>query len=402
MMNAVFLSMACLLTATAGYWVLGRGTPRPAGTWAVGAVFASFALAFVSYAPLFEDAIEAVVPHVARLLSNAASLAAATAVLAVSFQVNLEPAEARRRIRRRLTLLTASLLGMTLLFTYEQMTHRSPQVYALYVLVFIVYLSFAIVDFLRQSLRQSRSSRRSSVRIGMRLTAVGCSFALVYVAYKVTVLLSLGLGFHLIPDHARCSTLVSSPCVFSVTSPALAVLLICIGLTLPAVVYPISEARRHRWEVRSFDALGHLWQDLSTAMPEIVLPAVAFNEESASDSDFLLQRRVIEISDGVLGLRPYRPLSVQEVTQQAVEASAHAGTERGAAIIEAAVIKAALEALHAGDLTGKVAAPSAPGTSSRAGDLRAETQWLLLLADAYARTETACVADGSQPEPVGA
>ncbi|MER5613912.1 hypothetical protein [Streptomyces sp. NPDC002215] len=87
--------MACLLAAAAGYWILGRRTPRPTGTWAMGALLGSFALAFASYAPLFEDAVEAVVPHVARLLSNCASLAAATAVLAVSFQLNLDPAEAR-------------------------------------------------------------------------------------------------------------------------------------------------------------------------------------------------------------------------------------------------------------------------------------------------------------------
>ncbi|MDX2544620.1 MAB_1171c family putative transporter [Streptomyces sp. WI04-05B] len=397
-MNAVFLGMACLLAAAAGYWVLGRGTPRPSGTWAIGALLSSFAVAFASYAPLFENAVEAVVPHVARLLSNSASLAAATSVLAVSFQVNLEPAEARRRIRLRLVLLAASVFGMTVLFTFEQMTHRSPQVYALYLLLFISYLGFAIADFLRQALRQSKSTRRNSVRIGLRLAAVGCVFALVYAAYKVTVLFSLGLGLQLVPDHARCSSLVSAPCVFSVTSPAIAVLLICLGLTLPAVVYPISQARRHRWEVRSFDALGPLWQDLSAAMPEIVLPAADLDGDAASNSDFLLQRRVIEISDGMLALRPYRSRSVHEAAQR----TANAGTEEGAAIVQAAVVKAALAALQAGDPSDEVAVLPTTAPSSRAGDLRAETQWLLRIADAYAHRETVRVAGGGQSEAVGA
>ncbi|MFD5629989.1 MAB_1171c family putative transporter [Streptomyces sp. NPDC127072] len=397
-MNAIFLGMACLLAAAASYWILGRGTPRPAGTWAMSALLASFALAFASYAPLFENAVEAIVPHVARPLSNSASLAAATSVLAVSFQVNLQPAEARRRIRLRLFLLAASVSGMAVLVIAEQMTHRSPQVYALYLLLFISYLGFAIVDFLQQTLRQSNSTRRSSVRIGLRMAAAGCVFALVYATYKVTVLFSLGLGIQLVPDHARCSSLVSAPCVFSVTSPALAVLLICLGLTLPAVVYPISQARRRRWEVRSFEALGPLWQDLSAAMPEIVLSAADADEDAASDSDFLLQRRVIEISDGILALRPYRSRSVQEAAQQTVEA----GTERGAAIVEAAVVKAALAAMQTGHLADEVAVPSASGTASRAGDLRAETQWLLQIADAYAHGETVRVADGGQPKPVGA
>ncbi|WP_327595246.1 hypothetical protein [Streptomyces chartreusis] len=142
-----------------------------------------------------------------------------------------------------------------MLFTYEQMTHRSPQVYALYLLLFISYLGFAIVDFLVQAVSHSRSPRRSSVRIRLRMAAAGCAFALVYAVSKLTVLISLGLGFHLVSDHSECSSLVSTPCVFSVTSPALAVLLICIGLTLPAVVYPVSQARRRRWEAQSFEAL---------------------------------------------------------------------------------------------------------------------------------------------------
>lgn len=391
-MNFVFLGMACLLAAAAGYWAFGRGTPRPTGTWAMGALLGSFALAFATYAPLFEDAVEAVVPHVARLLSNCASLAAATAVLAVSFQLNLESAEARRRIRLRLVVFATSALGMTVLFAYEQMTHRSPQVYALYLLLFISYLGFAVVDFLVQAVRQSMSTRRSSIRIGLRMAAAGCTFALVYAVYKLTVLVSLGLGFHLVPDHSECSSLVAMPCVFSVTSPALAVLLICLGLTLPAVVYPISQAHRRRWEAQSFETLGSLWQDLSAAMPEIVLSSADFAEDA---SDFRLQRRVIEISDGILALRPYRSRRVQEMAQGTFDA----GTEEGAAAIEAAVVKAALATSKAGRFADEVALPSAEAASRK--DLRADTEWLLLVADAYAR-RVGCVADYGQPEPIGA
>ncbi|CCB75521.1 conserved membrane protein of unknown function [Streptantibioticus cattleyicolor NRRL 8057 = DSM 46488] len=361
----------------------------------MGALLGSFAVAFASYAPLFEHAVEAVVPHVARLLSNCASLAAATAVLAVSFQLNLKPAEAQRRIRLRLALFAASALGMTVLFTVEEMTHRSPQVYALYLLLFIAYLGFAIVDFLLQALRQSKSTRRSSVRIGLRMAAAGCAFGLIYALYKLTELVSMGLGFQLEPNHSECSSLVAAPCVFSVTSPALAVLLICLGLTLPAVVYPISQSRRRRWEVASFEALGPLWQDLSAAMPEIVLSPADYTEEASNDSDFLLQRRVIEISDAILALRPYRSRRVQELAQGAFDT----GTEEGAAAVEAAVVKAALAASKAGRFADEVALPSAEAASRK--DLRADTEWLLLVADAYAN-RVGRVTDDDQPEPIGA
>ncbi|MFJ6574155.1 hypothetical protein ACIQNU_42870 [Streptomyces sp. NPDC091292] len=161
--------MACLLAAAAGYWILGRGTPRPTGTWAMGALLSSFALIYAS--PIFENAVEAVVPDMARLVGNCASLAAGTAFLAVSFQLNMEPDAAHRRIRLHLVLFTTSAAGMTTLFAYEQMTHRSPQAYTLYLLLLVSYLTFALVDFLLQVVRQSKSTRRSSVRIGLRAAA---------------------------------------------------------------------------------------------------------------------------------------------------------------------------------------------------------------------------------------
>ncbi|MFG2567000.1 MAB_1171c family putative transporter [Streptomyces sp. NPDC048567] len=392
-MNYVFLGMSFVLAAASGYWMFGRGTPRPTGTWAMGGLLGAFALAFASYAPLVEDAVEALVPHVARLLSNCASLGAAAAVVAVILQLNMDPAEARRRIRVRLALLAAAVASMTLLFAYEHFTNRSPEAYALYLLLYISYLGFAVVDFLGQALRQSASTRRSSVRIGLRIAATGCGFALIYVAYKTTRLVDLALGLGLMNSTAECSTLVGR-CAFSVTAPALAVLLICLGLTLPTVAYPISQARRRRWEVQSFEALGPLWRDLSAAMPHIVLSPAGTGDVS-TESDFLLQRRVIEISDGVLALRPYRSRDVQEAVQATVET----GTVNGAATVEAAILAAALADRKAGRLPDDVA-PRSPEAASRK-DLKGDTEWLLLVASAYAR-HAGRVANGRRPEPVGA
>ncbi|WP_374207945.1 DUF6545 domain-containing protein [Streptomyces sp. MUM 203J] len=92
----------------------------------------------------------------------------------------------------------------------------------------------------------------------------------------------------------------------------------------------------------------------------------------------------IEISDGILALRPYRSLKVQETAQITVDA----GTERGAAAVEAAVVEAALVGLKAGRLADDAAPPSAEAASR--GDLRADTEWLLLVADALRRPCRAC------------
>ncbi|MEU2724723.1 DUF6545 domain-containing protein [Streptomyces smyrnaeus] len=70
-----------------------------------------------------------------------------------------------------------------------------------------------------------------------------------------------------------------------------------------------------RWDKRSLAALKPLWDDLTAELPHIVCPATDNEENSVG---FLLQRRVVEISDGILALRPYRSRAVEEAARRAV------------------------------------------------------------------------------------
>ncbi|MGW1974153.1 MAB_1171c family putative transporter [Streptomyces sp. NPDC001889] len=390
MINILFSGVAVALLLAAGYWVRGRGGHRPTGTWAMAALLTSFALAFASYVPVVERTVESVIPHVARLMSNSFTLCAATAVLAFLFQLNLEPEQARRLIRLRVIFLAAAIVGMTTLFTVEGLTGRSPTLYAFYVLIYITYLGYTAKDFLVQTWRQSKRSRRASQRIGLRITATGCVFALMYTAYKVFVIISVGLGLDLIPDGTKCTSPVTPvQCTFSVTSPALAVLLITVGLMLPAVAWPISQALRRRWEARSFEKLGQLWADVTEAAPEVVLdPSGSASDEHSDDSDYLLHRRVIEINDGVLALRLHRSQCVQDAARELAARKGMKDTPEGEAFVEAAVLSAAVYAQRNGDDFFEHQAPPAAGGPSREGNLRAETEWLLLVAAAYADDST--------------
>ncbi|MGW2582124.1 MAB_1171c family putative transporter [Streptomyces virginiae] len=387
MINILFTGTAAVLLCFAAYWVRGRGGHRPTGTWAMAALLTSFALAFASYAPAVERAVESVVPHVARLLSNTFTLTAATSVLAFLFQLNLERERAHRQIRLRVIALGISVAGMTAFFLAEQLTGRSPVLYACYVLVHISFLGYTAKDFLLQTWAQSRRSTRRSQHWGLRTTSVGCGFALVYAAYKLFALVSIGLGLGLVPDHARCSTpLTPVRCTFSVTAPAVAVLLITVGLTLPALLWPLSRLRRRRWERTSFRALEPLWREVTAAVPEVVLdPGHAETGADTHDLDFHLHRRVIEINDGVLALRPYRRAAVRDAAAAEVARRGAADTPEGDAEVEAAVIAAAVDAKRAGLPLDGEEAPPAAGTRSRKGDLPAETAWLLLVTDAYPR-----------------
>ncbi|MGP4001441.1 DUF6545 domain-containing protein [Streptomyces sp. 8N706] len=103
-------------------------------------------------------------------------------------------------------------------------------------------------------------------------------------------------------------------------------------------------------------------------------------------------RRVIETEDSVLALRPYRSLQVQQRAQELAAAKELHGTPEGAAIVEAAVITAAIRAKKSGHKPCEEQAPPAPEAHSREGNLPAETEWLLLIAAAYADNETVRVA----------
>ncbi|MFF5336928.1 MAB_1171c family putative transporter [Streptomyces sp. NPDC013181] len=399
-MSIFFLGAATLLAGASCFWVLGRRKPRPAGTWAMGALLSSFAIFLSTYAPLVERTVEAAVPHGTRILSDGSSLAATTAVLAVSLQLNQGPTRARQLIGSRLKWLAITLAGISCLFAYEQATDRSAHAYALYSLLYTSIVGATDINFVVQALRQATTTRRTAVRVGLRTAAVGSGFALIHLTYKTVQLVHPRLGAELNDNGERCTSLSAVRCAVGVTSPALAVALICLGLTLPAVVYPIRHMRRRRWERDSFEALAPLWHDLAKAMPHIVLsPARPLTENpSEADTAFHLQRRVVEISDGILALRPYRSLESQDAARHIFDAR----TEQGSAQIEAAVVKEALANLAANQLASDIA-PPAQTTSRR--DLDADAQWLVHVAHAYAshsqerRVSAASATSSSLPRP---
>jgi hypothetical protein len=137
-------------------------------------------------------------------------------------------------------------------------------------------------------------------------------------------------------------------------------------------------------ERNSLTALEPLWREVTSAVPEVVLDP-GNTEVDSHDLDFHLHRRVIEINDCVLALRPYRRTSVRDAATAEAARRGTAETPQGEAEVEAAVIAAAVAAKRTGLPLDGDEAPPAAGTRSRKGDLPAETAWLLLVAEAYAR-----------------
>ncbi|MER7705143.1 DUF6545 domain-containing protein [Kitasatospora sp. NPDC097605] len=128
--------------------------------------------------------------------------------------------------------------------------------------------------------------------------------------------------------------------------------------------------------------LGPLWSVLRSELPEIELitPEREFGPAGGRrEIRFALYRRIIEIRDGQLALRPHLhprvALWVREVARPT-------GPEEFAVLVEAAAIAAALEAARAGRRF-----PAGPGGGwvphPVVAGLREEAAWLVKVAAAY-------------------
>ncbi|MFE2726308.1 MAB_1171c family putative transporter [Kitasatospora sp. NPDC059327] len=406
MISVIFGGMPVLLLAASLYWAFRRRPgQRPAGTLCLSSLLGCFAVAFSAYQPTIRAVEDALALDFSRLVSNSATLSAAASVSAVLIYLNHDPADARRRVHQRLRLLALAVVTMAIAFVLTPRTmvwssveirgglNAVPTSLHVYSAAYIAYLGYAVYDCLTQTWTRSRAATRTSQRLGLRITALGCLFALVYAAYKTVNTAGALFGWNVIPGGPRCTGMFTPvSCAFSVTAPAVSVLLITIGLTLPAVLWPVTQLLRRRWERKTADDLLPLWRDLTEVSPSVVLKTIG----GSAESDLLLHRRVVEVCDGILDLDAYRSRAIERLAAEAVARRGQSGTETGAAIVEAAIVAAAIEAARAAARPHDDPAPQATGESARAGDLRAEALWLRSVSQQYATNDIVRTAVAAQ------
>jgi hypothetical protein len=137
---------------------------------------------------------------------------------------------------------------------------------------------------------------------------------------------------------------------------------------------------------------------LCRSTPEIALvppTSTARDTLAFGDVDFRLYRRVIEIRDGRLVLRPYLAPGVAATARQLAEAAGLAGDQLQATV-EAASLAAALHA-KAGEQDVRGATTASEGGGKPAGhpggaDLCGEVAWLVQVARAFDRSPVVAAA----------
>lgn len=248
-----------------------------------------------------------------------------------------------------------------------------------------------LVELVNVLRRESLRVGPGPLRLGTRLMLAAACVAIPWAAWTADD----------IADVLRSNMQNGTEDVLSNTLGAVCATLAVAGATVTrwgeALSTPVRWYRAHR----TYAALGPLWEALHEQIPEIALAERPgrFGAALPSDLAFALYRRVIEIHDGRLALRPYTP------TQDTLTALVGpALTDRSPlaqapdddmsvedvsvedALIEAVSIAAALANLRCGRKVEPVEGAPSAGDPHEHGSVEAEAAWLVRVTEQFTRS----------------
>ncbi|TDD91846.1 MAB_1171c family putative transporter [Actinomadura rubrisoli] len=262
---------------------------------------------------------------------------------------------------KRRTAETASLLNLD-----------NPR-YAAYLYAYVSVVAIGQIITMRVSIRYAGIAARAWLRRGMWIVAAGAGFILVYCIMRYVEIAGVQAGADMEPwDPLQWLAGDTGS------------LLELMGWTIPGWGPSLSAARRSIGEFRAYYRLYPLWFALYQANPTIAKeprPGLAGKLPSRG-LNMRLYRRVIEILDGQLALRPFVHPDDADAARERASAAGLDGAAFQAAV-EAFQLRAALRAKADGRPASAPAdvVPAAPGD-----DLPSQIRWLTLLADAFARS----------------
>ena len=324
-----------------------------------------------------------------RLLSNVSTMTAAFAILAMLLAASLPQPEARPRVGLRLLSLAGCVTGMAVTFAlasplpetsgdFGRLYDTRPELLA-YSTLYLVFLGTALTEVLVLAWRHARLARRQPwPRAGLLLIGTGSVLGVACTVERAVYVFTEAA--HLPPllasDHACKTPLSPAQCAFSGTLPIAAVLLTAIGSTLPAWGAAAAVPLQYHRNRRAYRALGPLWEDLRAAFPQITLDEP---DGERWDLAFRLYRRVIEIDDARLLLRPYANPTIAMTIAQTAEVHGLRGRKLQATAEASQIAVALLAARASSQEPGQLPGRTAPDSH----DVLREAAWLAQVAKAY-------------------
>lgn len=266
--------------------------------------------------------------NLAQLLGDVTGLGTGLAILAVLRSQGIEAALARRATRQRAAVLMVAAAVMVVCFAAGSFGRESTDFVADYArqgwywgyqAAFLAYLGYVFVEVIILCQRFALLGVSPLLRVGLRLAAVGGGCGLAYV---------LARAGYIAAAQTRMVTRLGSYPVLSQLLLTVGSALIIVGLFLPAVG-PRLLRRRYGHAYAEIEAL---WTALAGADLVHPLPVDTVTDPRGrtvpAEPGFALHRRVIEIRDGLLGLRPWLPTATGHGPHGATRAARARGGQR--------------------------------------------------------------------------
>lgn len=326
-------------------------------------------------------------PHGARLLSDCARMGMCWGATTILLIQTHDAVTARRRMLRRLGVLGVVLAALVVAFLGGDFddaaagndfvaAHADDPALAVYLGIVVAVLGAVTAEVAYYCWRYGNELAGDLMRVGLHYIAAAGVLGVLYSVYNAAYV-ALRL------NGADRDVLGNSEVVSEVLL-GLATLAIALGNTLPDWGERVAGAARARALLAELEPL---WSDLRHATPAIeLLPTRARLSPRLSlrDQDMRLYRRLIEIRDGRLALRPY--MSAADAARVRVEA---AGTSPAdlPALLEAGTLAAALDAKARGRLAPDPIGDVDPGAPLGGGDdVDTELAWFRQVAGFYAHS----------------
>jgi hypothetical protein len=225
--------------------------------------------------------------------------------------------------------------------------------------VYVAALGSTLVGIARVAFTAVRTYPASRVRSGMVWMGAGSVLGLAYCAHKA-IFLATATGGIAVLDADTMNSVQS-------TLLTLTALAFVTGLLWPTVTgWPVF---RHLIAFRAYRKLHPLWQAYVEAEPDI-----AFEDTGKTrlrDIEFRLYRRIIEIRDGMLAVRPYAGARLREI---ALREAKRAGHKNPDLVGEAAWLEVARRAKLQGDPPCQDGVPVVAGGADLAGEIHLLTR----------------------------
>ncbi|MEU4781151.1 MAB_1171c family putative transporter [Micromonospora sp. NPDC023633] len=394
LVNVVMVTAAAASIIAAAYKACGlRANPRNPSLRALVSGLFVLGLSIATAAPVVYTPVnEAIgIPNLLRVTTHLGMIAFSVAITVMRLYVAYPAEEATPRARRRVVTYVAAGVTMAVLFVaapvdedrVDWTVHYGDEpIVQFYLMVYLLTFGSAIFEIARLSHRTAKFLPAAPLRTGMRFTAIGASLGVAYAVYKAAYVAWSALGLRMPGPLAWLDR-------EDLVSPLLATpgaLLMVIGLTLPSWLPTL----RAGWTAiglrRTYRHLYQLWLPLYHAEPEILFGPMPPARPGLRPGRLakLVERRAIEIPDGMLRLAAYYDPAVQAAAEASATRAGLTGDEARAEIA-AACIRDALDAVR----TGRK--PDTPAVLELAGatTLADEISWLELVARAYRRHATA-------------